>query len=66
MKKEHRLILNKIEKYLGRPGAEHLRFWQALYNLDITRGEWDAKTTIMQIKDDHSVSDEDLLKRIKG
>lgn len=35
MKKEHREILNKIEEYLEQPGAEHLRFTQALYNLNI-------------------------------
>ena len=35
MKKEHKEILNKIEDYLEQPGSEHLRFTQALYNLNI-------------------------------
>lgn len=35
MKKQHREILDLIEQYLSQEGAEHLRFTQALYNLDI-------------------------------
>lgn len=35
MKKQHREILDLIEEYLSQDEAEHLRFTQALYNLDI-------------------------------
>lgn len=73
MKKSHRDILNKIEKYLKQPGAEQLRFWQALYGINIIRGElkvkqgnfWDAPDIITVIKDDFNISDESLLKQMK-
>lgn len=35
MKKSHKEILDLIEQYLSQDGSEHLRFTQALYNLDI-------------------------------
>lgn len=35
MKDSHRKILDLIEEYLSQDGAEHLRFTQALYNLNI-------------------------------
>lgn len=71
MKKEHKEILNKIEKYLKQPGSEHLRFWQAMRNIDVIKfeeiktynnSEWNECKPI----DDYNISDEDLLKRIRG
>jgi hypothetical protein len=35
MKAKHREILDLLEEYLSQEGAEHLRFTQALYNLNI-------------------------------
>lgn len=35
MKETHRKILNKLEEYLNKEGSEHLRFTQALFNIDI-------------------------------
>lgn len=66
MKPEHRQILDKLEDYLNHPGAEHLRFWQALYNMDVV--VFDKSTPDNEpftIKDDHNISDKALLKRIK-
>ena len=73
MKPEHRQILNKIEEYLKQPGAEHLRFWQALYGMGVIKGEMKIKQAfhfempelITEIIDDFNISDEVLLKRIK-
>ena len=74
MKKEHKDILNKLEEYLSRPGAEHLRFWQAIYNIGIiesdlktlpTRTSWELAGTTSVIRDEHNISDEKLFKRIK-
>lgn len=70
MKQSHKDILNKIETYLSEPGAEHLRFWQALYNMNVVKENkrFDEKEEIVlpiTIKDDYNISDEALLKRIK-
>jgi len=70
MKKSHKEILKRIEKELSKPEAEHLRFWQAMYNIDlvIENNYFDEKGDIVlpiTIKDDYSISDKDLLKRIK-
>lgn len=65
MKQSHKEILDKIEKYLDRPGSEHLRFWQALFNMNIVEFKSDPQENgNYQIKDDHNISDEKLLKRI--
>lgn len=67
MKQEHKEILDKIEKYLSQPGAEHLRFWQALFGMNVVRFE-DEKPLPdgnYRIKDDYNISDNELLKRIK-
>lgn len=64
MKQSHRNILNKLEDYLNQPGAEHLRFWQALYGCGIIRGEMvDRENQI--IIDDFNIKDEQLIKRIR-
>lgn len=70
MKKSHKEILNRIEKVLSQPGAEHLRFWQAMYNIDLVveNNRFDKNGDIelpITIKDDYNISDEELLKRIK-
>lgn len=73
MKAEHRKILDKIENYLEKPGAENLRFWQALYNMNVIRQElesvpstklWGTPELLPRIVDDHNISDAALLKRI--
>lgn len=73
MKPEHREILNKLEAYLEQPGAEHLRFWQALYGVGVIKGDFkplkingvEVPNMIISIRDDFNLSDEDLLKRMK-
>ena len=66
MKAEHEQILDKIKVYLSQPGAEHLRFWQALYNMDIVVFEDNMnKEGTYSIKDDHNISDQKLIDRIK-
>ena len=67
MKKEHREILNKIEKYLERPGAEHLRFWQALRNCNVIEYEDIEHDFGMEYRvvDDYNIADGKLLKRIE-
>ena len=70
MKESHREILNKIEVYLEQPGADHLRFWQALYGMGVVEENkrFDERGEIVlpiTIKDDFNISDEALLKRIK-
>lgn len=66
MKHEHRMILAEIEKYLDRPGAHHLRFWQALYNCGIIQKEINSVDLEWNVSDDYNLSDEALLKRIKN
>lgn len=71
MKTEHKQILKKIEKYLSQPGCEHLRFWQAMRNMDIIKFEEirkhnDSRWNESKPIDDYNISDEDLLKRIRG
>jgi hypothetical protein len=70
MKKEHREILNKIEKYLEQPGVEHLRFWQAMRNCNLIEfkevkihndSQWNDYVPV----DDYNTTDERLLKRLK-
>lgn len=70
MKASHREILDKIETYLEQPGAEHLRFWQALYGMGVVKENkrFDERGEIIlpiTITDDFNISDEALLKRIK-
>lgn len=66
MKPEHKQILDKIEDYLNAPGAQHLRFWQALYNMDVVVFEDKPQANgNYRIKDDHHISDDKLLERIK-
>ncbi|MFT6125766.1 MAG: hypothetical protein ACJAVA_000207 [Flavobacteriaceae bacterium] len=70
MKKEHREILDKIEEYLEQPGAEHLRFWQAMRNCNLIEfkevkvhndSQWNEFIPV----DDYNIADEKLLKRIE-
>ncbi len=68
MKQSHKEILSKIESYLSQPGAEHLRFWQALYNMHIVvpeDAEWTKESIGIDIKDDHNISDASLIARIE-
>lgn len=67
MKKEHREILNKIEEYLEQPGVEELRFFQALFNINLIKFEDIPYISngVYQIKDDYNISDDALLKRMK-
>ena len=67
MKAEHRQILNKIEKFLEQPGGNQLRFWQALFGANVIkfRDKPDANGNY-RIQDDYNMSDEELLKRIRG
>lgn len=57
MKTEHKAIMYLIEEYLEKNG-EHLRFWQALYNMGIT--VFDGE----DISDDYNISDQQLIERI--
>lgn len=68
MKKSHRDILSKIESYLSQPGAEHLRFWQAMRNCNIIEYEDIEHDFGMEYRvvDDYNISDEALLKRISN
>lgn len=70
MKKEHKEILNKIEKYLSQPGSEHLRFWQALRNIDVIKfeesGVNNSNYKYPKPIDDYNISDKELLNRIHG
>lgn len=61
MKKEHREILNLIEDYLSQDGAEHLRFTQALFNLDINQ-----LATENLLVDNYNDLDSWVLSRIKN
>lgn len=73
MKPKHREILNKLEAYLEQPGADELRFWQALYGAGIIKGDFkplkingvEVPDMVINIRDDFNLSDEELLKRIK-
>lgn len=66
MKKEHEIILDKITSYLSEPGSEHLRFWQALYNMKIIKMHIvDERIPDIRVIDDHNISDKDLIERIK-
>lgn len=66
MKVEHRQILDKIEEYLKQPGSEHLRFWQALFNIDVISPSDVANPYgVFLIKDDYNIDDKKLLNKIK-
>lgn len=67
MKLEHALILKKLEDYFEQDGAEHLRFFQGLYNIGIIRTESvnTAFGTEVKIKDDYNIKDNELIKNIK-
>lgn len=66
MKESHREILNKIEEYLEQDGSEHLRFWQALRNMNLIEYQdtYTGKHLEVQVVDDYDISDKALLKRI--
>lgn len=66
MKLEHAQILNKLRDYLSQPGAENLRFWQALFNAGVIVFEdKPLPNGNYKLKDDYNISDVALLKRIK-
>ena len=66
MKPEHKQILEKLEDYLSHPEAEHLRFWQALFNAEVVVFEDRPKQDgLFSIKDDYNISDKKLLERLK-
>lgn len=74
MTSKHREILDKLEEYLNQPGAEHLRFWQALYGAGVIKGDLktssfistpDIPEAVLVIRDDFNLSDNELLKRMK-
>lgn len=68
MKKEHEIILDKITSYLSKPGSEHLRFWQALYNLGIIKIHTIDTGIHFEswVRDDHNISDKDLIERMNA
>jgi len=65
MKKEHRVIIDQIEKYFEQPDAEHLRFWQGLFNMGVVVFENQINEAFnYSIDDDYNISDKNLIKRI--
>lgn len=64
MKDKHKAILFLIQEYLEKNG-EHLRFWQALYNLGVIEGKIEDDDRL-HIVDDYNISDEELLERVKS
>lgn len=64
MKKEHKEILTRIETMLSQPGAENLRFWQAMRNCDLIVYKGGPVEGYKPV-DDYNLSDENLLKRLK-
>lgn len=65
MKKEHREILDLLEKYLE--SAPEQRFGQALYNLKINQhtNEKEPWKTDFRIVDIYNDRDKDILERVK-
>ena len=64
-KPSHKIIITKIVKYLNSSGAEHLRFWQALYNMNIVSKIDIGRVNEFRIKDDHNISDKKLIERLR-
>jgi len=69
LKKEHREILNLLEEYFSLKGADHLRFGQGLFNLDINQFYVNPQTGQMELnnylRDIYNDSDTEIIKRMK-
>lgn len=63
MKASHKEILDKLEAYLERDGAEHLRFTQALFNIGINTQVQNECGFFF--RDNHNDADIQVLERIE-
>ena len=68
LKPEHKEILDLIENYLLNDDGHHLRFSQALFNLDINQFPIDKNGQVLlssSLRDIYNDSDELIIDRIK-